>query len=128
MLKEGLALGSLLNEGFIEGQMLEEGIALGFADGGAVGLLDGGDEGNGVEGEELGKAVTSKSRQTSLVSQHTEQHLQTTSAGLSPSTSARQSEDISWIKEREEHRAFGTPPVRRFFSIDRFLNSRRNPS
>ena len=117
-------------EGIFDG--LDEGAELGtnegVFEGVEVGALEGKVEGSDVEGVELGKAVTSKFRQTSLTSQHTLQHLHTTSEGLSPSISARQSEESSSITVREEQRAFGTPPVRRFFSNDSLCNAVRKPS
>ena len=113
-------------DGSKEGELL--GMDEGIIDGAVVGELEGNADGTDVEGEELGNAVTSKSRQTSLTSQHTLQHLHTTSEGLSPSISARQSEESSSITVREEQRAFGTPPVRRFFSNDSLCNAVRKPS
>ena len=116
----GVPLGVGLNEGDMDGA--KEGVLDGFGEGGALGAdegvregsfvggLEGEADGNDVEGEELGNAVTSRSRQTSSASQQTLQHLQTTSAGLSPSISARQSAESSSIEEAIEHRPFGTTP------------------
>ena len=106
----------------------KEGIPDGSVEGVVLGELEGEVDGTAVEGEELGKAVTSKFRQTSLTSQQTLQHLQTTSAGLSPSISARQSDESSSIIVSDEHSAFGTPPVRTFLSSDTLCNEVRKPS
>ena len=94
-LKEGDMEGTKVGiyDGIEEGEVL--GIAEGITDGVVVGELEGDDDGTDVEGEELGNAVTSKSRHTSFTSQHKLQHLHTTSAGFSPSSSARQSEESS---------------------------------
>ena len=134
----GVPLGVGLKEGDTDGTTegaadgTYEGILLGNAEGivegVVVGSLDGAADGNEVEGEELGKAVTSKSRQKSLTSQQTLQHLHTTSAGLSPSISARQSDDKASIKVNEEQRAFGTSPVSWFFSRDMRCKVARKPS
>ena len=101
----GVPLGVGLKEGAIDGtkegtlEGFEDGILLGddegLEEGVDVGFSDGEVDGNEVEGDELGKAVTSRSRQTPFTSQQTLQHLHKTSAGLSPSTSARQSDDRS---------------------------------
>lgn len=85
-LKEGGIDGT--NEGTFEG--FTEGMLLGIEEGVLEGVVEG-----LAEGEELGKAVTSKSRQIPSTSQQTLQHLHKTSAGLSPFTSARQSDDNS---------------------------------
>ena len=113
-------------DGSDEGEVL--GIDEGSADRVAVGLLVGEELGKDVEGEALGNAVTSRSRQTSLRSQQTLQHLQTTSAGLSPPSSARQSEESFSIIDAAEQSSFGTAPDSRFFSIDSFSKLERKPS
>lgn len=107
---------------------IELGIVEGFADGVLVGPLDGAADGKDVDGDELGKAVTSTLRQILFTSQQMLQHLHTTSAGLSPIVSARQSDEISWTREKEEHKAFAIAPDRVFFSSDMDSNAVRKPS
>ena len=67
-------------DGIDEGETL--GTDEGIVEGVSVGEVEGEADGMDVEGDELGKPVTSKSRQKWLTSQQTLQHLQTTSAGF----------------------------------------------